>query len=69
MKSLAIEMSETKSNTARETEVEHLIEYINHIARVTEVAISAGADVDLYNDLCAKLIPNCSEELSNEKQD
>jgi hypothetical protein len=54
-------MSETKLNTALEAELEHLIEYINGIARVTEVAIAAGADLDMYNDLCAKLIPGSSE--------
>jgi len=60
---LAIDMSGTKLNTARETELEDLIEYINQIARVTEVAIAAGADLNLYNELCAELIPASSEEL------
>jgi len=63
---LATDMSETKLNAARETELEPLIEYINRIARVTEVAIAAGADLDLYNELCAELIPASREESPSE---
>ena len=48
-------MNEAKLSTAQETGLEHLKEYLNSIATVTEIAIEAGADLSLYNDLCAGL--------------
>ena len=51
----AAKMSEAKLSTAREAELECLKEYLNSIATVTEIAIEAGADLSLYNSLCAGL--------------
>jgi len=48
-------MNEAKLGTAQEAELECLKEYLNSIATVTEIAIEAGADLSLYNDLCAGL--------------
>ena len=48
-------MNEAKLSTAQEADLEHLKEYLNSIATVTEIAIEAGADLSLYNSLCAGL--------------
>ena len=48
-------MSEAKLKAAREADLQQLVEYINSIATVTEIAIEAGADLDLYNSLCSGL--------------
>jgi hypothetical protein len=51
----ATNMNEAKLSTAQEADLEHLKEYLNSIATVTEIAIEAGADLSLYNSLCAGL--------------
>ncbi len=48
-------MNEAKLSTAQEADLEHLKEYLNSIATVTEIVIEAGADLSRYNNLCAGL--------------
>jgi len=51
----AINVSKTKLNADQEADLEHLKEYLNSIATVTEIAIEAGADLNLYHSLCSGL--------------
>ncbi len=57
-------MSEAKLSTVQEADLKHLKDYKYSIATVTEIAIAAGADLNLYNDLCARLKPAAKEKLS-----
>jgi len=48
-------VSKEKLSTDQEVDLEHLKEYLNSIATLTEIAIEAGADLSLYNSLCSGL--------------
>ena len=48
-------MSKAKLSAGQEADLEHLKEYLNSIATLTEIAIEAGADLSLYNSLCSGL--------------
>jgi len=50
-------MSNTKTEATRYAELERLKEYLDNLARVTEIATAAGADVKIYNRLCSSLKP------------
>lgn len=53
----AIGMNDTKPDTTPYAELEHLKEYLDNLATVTEIATAAGADVKIYNRLCSSLQP------------
>ena len=48
-------MSKATLSADQEADLEHLKEYLNSIAMVTEIAIESGADLSLYNSLCSGL--------------
>jgi len=48
-------VNKTKLCADQEADLEHLKEYLDSIATVTEIVIEAGADLSLYNRLCSGL--------------
>jgi hypothetical protein len=49
-------MNETnKLDASQVAELEHLKQYLNDIATVTQIAVEAGANLDIYNNLCTTL--------------
>jgi len=48
-------VNKAKLSAYQEADLEHLKEYLDSIATVTEIAIEAGADLGLYYNLCSGL--------------
>ena len=48
-------MSEAKPGTTRDADLSHLKEYLDNLSTITGIAVAAGADLKIYNSLCARL--------------